>query len=111
GKQLKRLVQVLDQTARADHARQRRQTGVGCQRRSERINLLGDVFAGTLGGAFAQQRRGEARETAIVSLVRQTTTHHHELHVESRHFVRRQQDHLQAILQRRFFSAREFYFQ
>src|SRR5215203_5390098 len=58
-KQLERLVQVLDEAARADHTRQRRQTGVSGEGRSKSIDLLRDIFAGALGCSFAQQRRGE----------------------------------------------------
>src|SRR5690349_19814448 len=68
-KQIKRLVQVLNQATHVDRADHRRQTGAGSQRSSESVNLLRDVFAGALGGAFTQQRCGEARETAKVRLV------------------------------------------
>src|SRR5215212_656766 len=68
-KQLERLVEVLDEAARADHTRQRRQTRVSSEGRSKSINLLRNVFAGALRCSFAQQRRGEARNSAIVSLV------------------------------------------
>src|SRR6185503_15793251 len=110
-KQLERLVQVLNQPARANRARQRRQARVCSESRAECINLLRDVFTGARLRSFPQQRCGEAREAVIVRLVSKTTTQHHELHVEGRHFVRRKQDDLQSILQRRFFSARKFYFQ
>src|SRR3569832_1652574 len=55
-KQIERLVQVLDEAARADRARQRRQTGGSSQGGAESINLLGDVLAGARLRAFAQQR-------------------------------------------------------
>jgi len=69
GKQVEGLVQVLDQTARVHHAGHRGQPGVRAERRSDSVNLFGNVFARALGGPFTQQRGGETCQTMVVSLV------------------------------------------
>src|SRR5262249_15545351 len=91
-KQVECLVQVLNQSTRADDTRQGRQSGSSSQGRTKRINLFGNVFAGPFCRAFTQQRSGKVREAAIVSLVGKTTAHDHELHVEGRYLVHRKQD-------------------
>src|ERR1700752_273301 len=110
-KQIQRLVQILNQATGGNSAGQRRKAGVRTQSCADRINLLGDVLAGTLRRALAQQRRRETCQPAKIRLVCQTTTQHHKLHIEGGHLVRRKQDHLQTVLQGRFLSARKFHFQ
>ncbi len=110
-KKIECLVHVFNQTTGADHARHRREARVCREGRAESINLLGDVLARTLAGAFTQQGRAETRQPAIFRFVRQTATQHHELHVKGGDFMGLEQDYLKSILESGFLGARKFHFQ